>query len=261
MDHPARVSSAPLPSTTTTTTRPSSPSSSSTSSWKRFLSFRRNPRPDCDRPERGRALLSSSDRPLTPVSINTMTDDSRSIASECSRARDFSPESLRRFLASDDTVTPAPCCPMTPLATPEDQLIRPALVIPEDIAEENEDDENFAVSAVVADGGSYFPTSLSPPPSRPSHGRSGSASATSTSRTMSSRPGTSPSPRPRRADLRPISPVSSDVSISQCDQKQTGPSVHLTSPLFGQFRLPIVADGQMAEGGRRPLVDEWMAGL
>ncbi|KAI1771352.1 hypothetical protein F4818DRAFT_445374 [Hypoxylon cercidicola] len=51
------------------------------------------------------------------------------------RSRDMSPESLRRFLLSDDL-------PQTP------PVVEPKLSIPDEIVEENEDDDNFATSAV-----------------------------------------------------------------------------------------------------------------
>lgn len=80
-------------------------------------------------------------------------EDERSIrSSEGSRSRDISPDSLRRFL-SDDT-----------LPTEElDALDWPSIAIPEDIFEENEDDDNFATSA-VSETLQY--TALSPPPTQ-----------------------------------------------------------------------------------------------
>ncbi|KAK4156025.1 hypothetical protein C8A00DRAFT_41407 [Chaetomidium leptoderma] len=76
-------------------------------------------------------------------------EDERSLRSEGSRSRDISPESLRRFLVDD-----------APLDHDEDSN-RLAIAIPEDIVEENEDDDNFATSAV-----SEQYTGLSPPPPR-----------------------------------------------------------------------------------------------
>ncbi|KAK0621150.1 hypothetical protein B0T17DRAFT_495008 [Bombardia bombarda] len=80
-------------------------------------------------------------------------EDDRSIKStEGSRSRDISPESLRRFLSD------------TP--TEEEHRTndhRPAIIIPEDIVEENEDDDNFATSALSEN----LPfTGLSPPPTQ-----------------------------------------------------------------------------------------------
>ncbi|KAK0748751.1 hypothetical protein B0T21DRAFT_357190 [Apiosordaria backusii] len=76
-------------------------------------------------------------------------DDERATArSEGSRSRDISPESLRRFLVDD---------------APLEEEQPTALAIPEDIVEENEDDDNFATSA-VSETMQY--TGLSPPPQR-----------------------------------------------------------------------------------------------
>lgn len=69
--------------------------------------------------------------------------------SEGSRSRDLSPESLRRFLSDD-----GPRSPSVAEAPPR-------LAIPEQIAEENEDDDNFATSANTE---SQPYTLLSPPP-------------------------------------------------------------------------------------------------
>jgi hypothetical protein len=79
-------------------------------------------------------------------------DDTRSVSSRGSRSREISPESLRRFL-SDDSL------PLSPSVEEKSYL-----TIPEDIAEELEDDENFATSATAEVP--PFPTSLSPPPSK-----------------------------------------------------------------------------------------------
>ncbi|KAI1761716.1 hypothetical protein GGR53DRAFT_522153 [Hypoxylon sp. FL1150] len=66
------------------------------------------------------------------------------------RSRDMSPESLRRFLLSDDL-------PQAP------SVVEPTakLAIPDEIIEENEDDDNFATSA-VSETAPF--TVLSPPP-------------------------------------------------------------------------------------------------
>ncbi|KAK3897807.1 hypothetical protein C8A05DRAFT_38617 [Staphylotrichum tortipilum] len=79
-------------------------------------------------------------------------EDERSLrSSDGSRSRDISPESLRRFLVDD-----------APLEH-DDENSRPAIDIPEDIVEENEDDDNFATSAVSE---TMEFTGLSPPPPR-----------------------------------------------------------------------------------------------
>ncbi|KAK4202657.1 hypothetical protein QBC40DRAFT_275887 [Triangularia verruculosa] len=83
----------------------------------------------------------------------TTADDERATArSEGSRSRDISPESLRRFLVDD-----------APLEEEQQQQTVNTLAIPEDIVEENEDDDNFATSA-VSETMQY--TGLSPPPLR-----------------------------------------------------------------------------------------------
>ncbi|KAI4866375.1 hypothetical protein F4820DRAFT_457581 [Hypoxylon rubiginosum] len=66
------------------------------------------------------------------------------------RSRDMSPESLRRFLLSDDLPQTPPVVEPTP-----------KLSIPDEIVEENEDDDNFATSA-VSETAPF--TVLSPPP-------------------------------------------------------------------------------------------------
>ncbi|KAM7196036.1 hypothetical protein V8F20_007230 [Naviculisporaceae sp. PSN 640] len=84
----------------------------------------------------------------------TPEDERNPRAGEGSRSRDISPESLRRFLVDD---------------LPEEEYTiqpssdRPAIAIPEDIVEENEDDDNFATSAVSEN---LLFTGLSPPPQR-----------------------------------------------------------------------------------------------
>jgi len=80
-------------------------------------------------------------------------DDERSLrSSEGSRSRDISPDSLRRFLSDEPLPTEDP-----------DALEWPSIAIPEDIVEENEDDDNFATSAVSE---SLQYTALSPPPTQ-----------------------------------------------------------------------------------------------
>ncbi|KAK3942441.1 hypothetical protein QBC46DRAFT_339646 [Diplogelasinospora grovesii] len=105
-------------------------------------------------------------------------------SSEGSRSRDISPESLRRFL-SDDT-------PLEEMEKPEVNE-RPSIAIPEDIVEEeNEDDDNFAMSA-VSETQAY--TGLSPPP-------------TSTQRTVSPTPSITLAPPNRPPPAPPLMPLS-----------------------------------------------------
>ncbi|KAI5863090.1 hypothetical protein GGS23DRAFT_596858 [Durotheca rogersii] len=70
------------------------------------------------------------------------------------RSRDMSPESLRRFLSDDRPLTPPTAVAVDPA---------PKLSIPDEIAEENEDDDNFA-SLVSAASENAPVTQLSPPP-------------------------------------------------------------------------------------------------
>ncbi|KAK3401082.1 hypothetical protein B0T20DRAFT_348524 [Sordaria brevicollis] len=133
MESASRAATAPLPEL-----KRSSRSTSPGSSWfspRRLF---------------GRKQSSSS---LPEIRAPTPTDDTRSIRSAGSgKSRDMSPESLRRFL-SDDVL-------------PEEEYqttVCPAITIPDDIAEENEDDDMFATSAVSE----YMQfTGLSPPPSQ-----------------------------------------------------------------------------------------------
>lgn len=119
----------------------SSRSLSPSPAWRRLFSHKGH------NDERGR----SRDRDDQSVASVSTYEASRSPASSRSRNRSMSPESLRRFLSDD-----IPTRPGSNLSE------RPALVIPEDIAEENEDDDNFATSAVSE--AQPFTTGLSPPP-------------------------------------------------------------------------------------------------
>ncbi|KAK1828492.1 hypothetical protein QBC39DRAFT_333325 [Podospora conica] len=100
-----------------------------------------------------RTRSSSSLTHLTETSDAASVDDGRSLrSSDGSRSRDISPESLRRFLSEEPTP-----------AEDEPEHDWPSLTIPEDIVEENEDDDNFASSAVSESLGF---TGLSPPPTQ-----------------------------------------------------------------------------------------------
>lgn len=85
-----------------------------------------------------------------------------SSSSEGVRARPMSPEALKRFLLSDDV-------PVVPEAEPADRL---ELSIPDDIAEE--DDDDFLVSAI---SDTMPKTILSPPPPMPSMSRKNSSNS------------------------------------------------------------------------------------
>lgn len=150
----SRIATAPKPLQNTSTSRPASP----TPAWRRLFA-RRAPSVEADR---GRSTASSyqeepsPERPMTSRSSST-TGRSRasSTISEGSRSRDISPESLRRFLSDDSN------------GHQESKLAeRPSLIIPEDIAEEgDEDDENFATSATALTFETHsLATVLSPPP-------------------------------------------------------------------------------------------------
>ncbi|KAK5654177.1 hypothetical protein OQA88_7608 [Cercophora sp. LCS_1] len=102
-------------------------------------------------------------------------EDERGLrSSDGSRSRDISPESLRRFLLDDNVQTEEP-----------EAIDRPAIAIPEDIVEENEDDDNFATSAVSEH--LQF-TGLSPPPTQRSATPTPPATSTSLANTLPAPP-------------------------------------------------------------------------
>lgn len=141
-----RLGTAPQPQPLSVSSdRPMSP----TSSWRRLFRLRSSSRGS----ERGRPQ-EHDERYLSP---EPSLEDTKSIVSHGSRSRDISPESLRRFLVEDSP---------TRARTPASEE-RPVLSIPEDIAEENEDDDNFATSAVSENN--PYSTCLSPPPFKRSH--------------------------------------------------------------------------------------------
>lgn len=162
--------------------RPSSPAPA----WKRFFS-RRLPSRDG---ERGRTRDQDEQ---SIASRSVFEDDERSTTpSEGTRTRDISPESLRRFL-SDETV------PARPASNLSD---KPAVIIPDDIVEEVEDDENFATSA-ISDGQS-FSTYLSPPPFKRTVSSDTLPPAASNSSVLTLIPSRSPS-RPQQQVQAPTS--------------------------------------------------------
>jgi hypothetical protein len=107
-------------------------------SWKRF--FRRSVRDEQD----STASAPGSEKDDRERMVRSATPGSGS------RSRDISPDSLRRFLC-DDSI------PLSPV-----QDGRPTVLIPEDISEEFDDDDNFATSATSEQ--STFTTGLAPPP-------------------------------------------------------------------------------------------------
>ncbi|KLU82043.1 hypothetical protein MAPG_01122 [Magnaporthiopsis poae ATCC 64411] len=103
-----------------------------------------------------------------PVEVLMEEQDERPIfrspSAQSCRSRDISPDSLLRFL-SDDAPLPAPEFAI------EEDLDGPAQITAEDIAEENDDDDNFATSAQSETAPI---TVLSPPPSQRSFSSSSS---------------------------------------------------------------------------------------
>lgn len=101
------------------------------------------------------SLRESDQGSLYATQSHASSEDVRSVrppSREGSRSRNISPDSLRRFLSDD-----------TPFLAEPEANERPALAIPDDIAEENEDDDNFASPATSE---SQHFTVLSPPPSQ-----------------------------------------------------------------------------------------------
>ena len=121
----------------------SSRSLSPSPAWKRLFGYKSH------NDERGRSR-DRREKSAGAASVSTYAD-SQSPASSRSRNGSISPESLRRFLSDD--IPPRPSSNLSE---------HPAIIIPEDIAEENEDDDNFATSAVSES--QPFATGLSPPP-------------------------------------------------------------------------------------------------
>lgn len=126
-------------------------------------------------------------------------EDERVARSEGSRSRDISPESLRRFLVDD----------VARHDQDSETSDRPGLYIPEDIVEENEDDDNFASSAVSE---TMQFTGLSPPPQR----------------------GLSPSPPttavPSHADAQPSSPLRIFIPAAPTRPPPTAPLLLSAAP-------------------------------
>lgn len=114
--------------------------------WKRFFSRKLASR-DADR---GRSR-DRDDQSIISEPMPEVVDSRSATPSEGTRTRDISPESLLRFLTDD--LPPRPDSNLSE---------RPSIVIPEEIAEENDDDGNFATSA--ASDHQLFTTCLSPPP-------------------------------------------------------------------------------------------------
>ncbi|KAK3682661.1 hypothetical protein B0T22DRAFT_291307 [Podospora appendiculata] len=155
------------------------------------------------------------------------------------RSRDISPESLRRFL-SDETVV-------------EDEFQgneRPAIAIPEDIVEENEDDDNFATSAVSE---SVPFTGLSPPPSQRTASPSPPSTITSLGSGLLEAPTRPPPPPPTaHAPCPPtqeaLQPLTLTVPGPQSPFSFSNTTFYLHSPTSpGSSSLPSFYDSEDEE--------------
>ncbi|PTB38424.1 hypothetical protein M441DRAFT_251830 [Trichoderma asperellum CBS 433.97] len=140
--------------------RPSSSSSRSPSppSWKRFFSRKPQTSDGLHRPSasHGESCFASTftiyDNVITVPTHDARHGRTTSSLSEGARARYISPDSLSRILREDRLAPRRPSHPVQP----------PPLIIPDDVIEEDEDDENFAVSAISES--LPYATGLSPPP-------------------------------------------------------------------------------------------------
>ncbi|RFU75619.1 hypothetical protein TARUN_6620 [Trichoderma arundinaceum] len=144
-----RTQSAPVSCSSSSSSRSISPPS-----WKRFFSRKLQ---SSDRQRRPSAGSEETTFTIYDNVINVSTQDTRSgrhisSLSEGSRSRDISPSSLSRILREGSHVP----------RRPNHTLQLPPLTIPDDVIEEDEDDENFAASAVSES--LPFVTGLSPPP-------------------------------------------------------------------------------------------------
>ncbi|KAL0931939.1 uncharacterized protein CTRU02_212892 [Colletotrichum truncatum] len=170
--------------------------------WRRIFSRKPSTNRITDRARQ----LEEEDRPVSPYSY-AYSDDSQSISSsDGSRTRDLSPESLRRFLSDDNLFASVS-------ASVEG---RPTVLIPDDIVEENEDDENFASSALSEVN--PYTTSLSPPPFKRCHSDS-SMPTVSTARVLTREKKYSPLPPLPLNELEEAPPASrfsfsSDSSVA-----------------------------------------------
>lgn len=148
-----RLASAPSQVREETAVRSSSPAPA----WRRLFSRRSSSAVDSDRGRRHLVQENSEDyveRPTTSRGSSTSGRSRTSTLSDGTRSREISPEALRRFLVDDKSTVPD-----------SRWGEKPSLVIPEDIAEENEDDQNFATSATaISPEGQPLATVLSPPP-------------------------------------------------------------------------------------------------
>lgn len=161
-------------------------------------------------------------------------DDTRSVrSSDGSRSRDISPESLRRFLSDN-----------VPVEEVQQSNDWPIVAIPEDIVEENEDDDNFATSAVSE---SMQFTGLSPPPSQRSFSPSPPPS------TILSPPSLAPINRPD-VRLAPAPPTRPPPAAPRRSQGLRVPSVQTKQPTLSLSEMSFYspASPQSPDSGSLP---------
>lgn len=177
--------------------------------WKRWF----NHKSGSDN-ERGRATEKDDRSATTKSRYSDRSTDS----SNGSRNRSMSPGSLRRFLTEDHGNRPG-----------SGLSDRPSLMIPEDIDEENEDDDNFA-SAISET--SPFSFGLSPPPPRTSPSTSSSGMMPLTSQNLSSLTLTTERPSTAHAMLHPSGSTGSPElpSLESFSQPMSSTSSALGTP-------------------------------
>ncbi|KAK0384846.1 hypothetical protein NLU13_7324 [Sarocladium strictum] len=198
-----------------TSQRPSSPAPA----WKRLFT-RRGSALDGDRGRRTPVPETFEDyieRPVTSRSSSTSGRSRTSTLSEGTKSRELSPEALRRFLVEDDT-----CGPDSRMSD------KPSLIIPEDITEEYEDDQNFASSATaLSPDGQSLATVLSPPPFKRSWSADTAPLTVSNLSTL-----TLATARPDTASQRlaDTSSQTSSVTLPKLDTSSSTPTCFLSSP-------------------------------
>ena len=189
--------------------------------WKRFFTRRLASRDG----ERGRSR-DRDDQSITSGSVPEEADSRCATPSEGIRSRDMSPESLRRFLSDD--LPPRPDSNLSE---------RPSVVIPEDIVEENEDDDNFATSAVSENTEIHpFTTCLSPPPFKRSVSSDSMPLTNSSSLTlMPARPSSQPVQEIQEAPASAVAPSLPRLETITLPQAPFSPSSSaFASPIFPQ---------------------------
>ncbi|CAM1510347.1 Fc.00g006820.m01.CDS01 [Cosmosporella sp. VM-42] len=200
--------------------------------WKRFFTRRLASRDG----ERGRSR-DRDDQSIRSGSVAEEVDSRCATPSEGVRSRDMSPESLRRFLSDD--LPPRPDSNLSE---------RPSVVIPEDIVEENEDDDNFATSAVSENSEhQHFTTSLSPPPFKRSASSDSMPLTNSSSLTlMPARPSSQPVQEIQEAPASAVAPSLPKLETIVPPQAPFSPSSStFASPIFPQspgYEVPTFYD-------------------